>query len=366
MTEDENRNQIAADYAVAFAEHGARHYIGNLDTKVCLYQWGEHNLPVTINDGEVGHSFVCAPYAGYIDYPLEELERFPNPALVPILQAIIRGVGGILSRCDINRVVHINNWMMSTNLPVALDPVLTGRQTDDFVARYPHHFLAMRSLTRRYNAAMMDALVNAGWLLLPSRQIFLIDNITQQMRHRRDTKRDEKLWQNTAFSYEYINEMRDADAVRIVELYDMLYRDKYSQLNPAYTPHFITMTHNIGMIRYMVFRDGDGVIQAFSGMHNFGRHGTLPLLGYNIECDQALGLYRLAFHAGSRYAAEHNLLFNMSSGASAFKRSRGAVAEMEYTAFYLKHLPKARRYPFNLLHWVANHIGIPILRKYQL
>jgi hypothetical protein len=161
-------------------------------------------------------------------------------------------------------------------------------------------------------------------------------------------------------------EFSGVDADRIVDLYGMLYLEKYSRLNPAYTARFVSLTHEIGMIRYLVLRDREGVIQGFGGMHRSGQYATMPLIGYNTRMDREHGLYRLAFHAGTLYAARHKLLFNMSSGATAFKRNRGARAEMEFTAFHLRHLPRSRRYPFEFLRAVANHVGMPILRKYQL
>jgi len=56
----------------------------------------------------------------------------------------------------------------------------------------------------------------------------------------------------------------------------------------------------------------------------------------------------------------------MSSGATLFKRTRGATPEMEYTAFYIKHLSRRRRAPFGILQAVSKYIAIPILEKYQL
>lgn len=362
----EARNRIAAEYVAAFAHDGSRAYIGNLDTSVGLHRWGEHVLPITVNHGEPGRTFVCSPRVGYVDYPAEELAHFPNPAIAPVLRALIKGVGAILSLCDVNRIVHINNWMMSTNLPVTLDPSLVKSQTAFFESEYPMHLLAMRSLTRRYNAGLMDALEAAGWVLLPSRQVFLIDDVARDSLPRRDTKRDDRLWQRGEFGFEELAEICGSDADRIIDLYRMLYLEKYSRLNPAYTPRFVSLTHDIGMIRYLVLRDREGVIQGFGGMHRSGQYATMPLIGYNTGMNREHGLYRLAFHAGTLYAAHHALRFNMSSGATAFKRNRGAKAEMEFTAFYLRHLPLSRRYPFACLRAVAQHIGMPMLRKYQL
>lgn len=360
------RNRIAQDYVAAFARDGARTYIANLDTAVSLQQWGSHVLPLTVNDGEAAHTFVCSPKAGYIDYPKEELSRFPDQRIVPLLRAVIGTVGGVLALSDVNRIVHVNNWMMSTNLPVDLDPALVPAQTAELTQRFPAHFLAMRSLTRRHSAPLMDALEAAGWVMLPSRQVFLVDDVARACFARRDTKRDDKIWRQAKFAYEELSTVSDADARRIVELYNLLYLDKYSQLNPHYTPAFVRLTHEIGMIRYLVLRDGDGVIQGFGGMHRAGSHATMPLIGYNTAMSREHALYRLTFHAGTLYAAREKLLFNMSSGAAAFKLTRGAAAEMEFTAFYLRHLAARRRLPFDVLTLVARRVGIPILRKYQL
>lgn len=362
----EARDRVAREYVQAFAAKGSRTYIANLATTVRLYQWGEHSLPLTVNDGGPGETFVCSPQVGYIAYPLEELRHFPNRALVPLLRALIRGVGAVLALCRVERIVHLNNWMMSTNLPVALDPALAERVTRELAESYPAHFLAMRSLTRRHSAPLIAALEAAGWVLLPSRQVFLLEDAKHQSAARRDIRRDDALWRREEFAYEEIAELGEDDARRIADLYAQLYLDKYSRLNPAFTPAFVAMTHDIGLLRYQVLRDAAGVIQAFGAMHRFGDYATMPLIGYDRSVDQDRGLYRLAFHAGTSYAMREGLRFNMSSGATAFKRNRGAVAEMEFTAFYARHLPAARRLPFGVLQWVANAIGMPILRKYQL
>ena len=362
----EDRNRIAGDYVSAFIRDGPQAYIANLETSVDLYRWGGHFLPMTINDGGHVDTFVCSPRVGLIDYTREELARFPNRAIVPLLRTIVDSAGAVLSLANMNRVVHVNNWMMSTNLPVDIDPGLAGSQTDSLVARFPDYLLAIRSLTTRHSAELIDALKSAGWMLLPSRQIYLVDDVESQLMKRRDARRDERIWQDGSYVYEELEGVSEADAERIAELYRLLYLEKYSYLNPVYTARFVSMTQEIGLIRYLVLRDGEGTIQGFGGMHRFGRHATMPLIGYNTAVAQEHGLYRLTFHAGSRYAARNSLAFNMSSGAAAFKLNRGGTPEMEFTAYYFRHLPLQRRMPFGFLRMIADKVGVPILRRYQL
>ncbi len=153
---------MAQDYAAAFVRDGSRCYIANLDTRVDLLSWGSHMLPMTVNNGEKPGTFVCSARVGYIDYTLEELRHFPDPKLAPLLGIVVKAVGPMLSLCDIDRIVHVNNWMMSTNLPVDLDPALVPDRTADLVSRFPRHVLAMRSLSLRYSGLLMAALSGAG------------------------------------------------------------------------------------------------------------------------------------------------------------------------------------------------------------
>jgi hypothetical protein len=360
------RNMMAKSYVGAFAERGSRSYICNLETHVSELRWGKHVVPITVNNGEKIGTFVCSPTVGYVDYVKEELPRFPHRPLIPALKVIVDCVGAALSVADMNRIVHINNWMMSTNLPINLDPDLASSQTQSLVSSFPRHFLAMRSLNWRHTATVMRALVDAGWFLLPSRQVYLVNDVAKESLVRRDSKNDQRVWQASHFDYQELTEMSHAEAERIAQLYKMLYLEKYSCLNPAFTPEFVRLTHSIGMVKYLIFRDSAGKIQSFGGLHRLGSHATMPLMGYDTSAAQELGLYRLACHAGSLYAAKHELQLNMSSGAAKYKRTRGATPEMEFTAYYLRHLPTFRRLPVQALRLVANRIGIPILRRYEL
>lgn len=255
---------------------------------------------------------------------------------------------------------------MPTNLPVARDPALVPERTAALVARFPGHILAIRSLTRRHSGALMDALGAEGWLMLPSPQIFLVDDVATECLTRGDAKNDDRLWQRKAFAFEELSEVGTGDAARIAKLCEMLYLEKYSWLNPVYTPDFIAMTQRIGMVRYFVLRDDAGTIQSFGGRHRFGPHATMPLIGYDTGLPRALGLFRLIGHAGSLYAARHGLQYNMSSGVGPYKLTRGATPEIEFTAFHLRHLGPRRRWRLGLLRQVADRIGVPLLRKYPL
>ena len=361
-----SQNQLAQAYVAQFNDHAQGALIGNVTTTLRLHQWGEQSLPLSINQGEPNGTFVCCPRIGWVDFVREELAHFPNKWLVPPLRAVVRSLEVLTRICDLDRIVHVNNWLMSTNLPSGIDPDLSADQTRALVAEFPDHILAMRSLSNLQCGPLITALKTAGWIFLPTRQVFIVEDVARDSLSRRDARNDAKLWHNSTFSYEELQIMTQQDAERIAFLYDLLYLQKYSQLNPHYTPTFVRLAHDIGLLRFLVLRDAEGIIQGVGGMRHLGSHATMPLLGYNTTLPRERGLYRLACHAGSLYAQRHGLAYNMSSGATTFKQTRGAVGEIEYTAFYVRHLSRKRRMPFGGLQFIARHIGVPLLQRYNL
>ncbi|MEM1236313.1 MAG: hypothetical protein AAGI10_05020 [Pseudomonadota bacterium] len=359
-------SEVAAGYVDEFRKHGAPHFISNLETRVALRHWGDFAMPVTINDGWAGQTFLCSPRIGMIEFPKEELVQFPNVAMRLPLRALVTAMGIATRPAQLEKIVHLNNWLLSTNLPRSFDPGLAAQQTQDFVAEFPEHILAMRSLNWRHSAPLMEGLVQAGWILLPARQVFVLDDVRRQSFATSDGKKDARLWDRSGYEYELSGDVEPQVADQISLLHGDLYRGKYSQLNPAYTGAFVRMTHRLGLLRYHVFRDGAGMVRAAGGVHSSGSHCAMPILGYDLGARREEGLYRLVCHGASRYAAAHGLAYNKSSGVGAFKRNRGATAEMEYTAFYIDHLPRRRRRPFVSLSRVARRIAVPLLEKHGL
>lgn len=134
-----------------------------------------------------------------------------------------------------------------------------------FNSIHPNHMLAMRSLNRRHSAGLMDSLQPAGWVMLPSRQIYLVADVAKQSLSRRDSKNDQKVWRDTHLDYQELAQISAADADRSAALDRLLYINKYSTMNPAFTPAFVQLTHDLGLIKYLVFRARSGLIQVFLG-----------------------------------------------------------------------------------------------------
>ncbi|HXR93366.1 MAG TPA: hypothetical protein VN750_24120, partial [Steroidobacteraceae bacterium] len=78
------------------------------------------------------------------------------------------------------------------------------------------------------------------------------------------------------------------------------------------------------------------------------------------------GLYRLLMATVYEQAAVRSSRINLSAGAAQFKRLRGGVGTIEYSAVYTRHLPANRRRAVGLLGMLARRIGEPCMRRFKL
>ena len=342
------------------------HFADNLKTDVALLQSGGYCVPVTVNDGEKGNAWVCSPFATYCDYALEELERNVHPILGAPLRLVCRAFGRVLERAAIDRAVTLNNWLLSTNIYPALD----CQQLEDLVQqarrRWPHHALWFRSLNGSLNRDWITALGALGFRMVPSRQIYLFDDLRSTAPRHRDLKRDMRLLRRTPLARTDGSDFTLADYLRIEALYGKLYLDKYSRLNPRYTAYFMERWHAANLLQFVGFRDDAGILQAAVGM--FAQDGTLtaPVVGYNTALPQSLGLYRLLMASVFEQAMASGAIVNLSAGAAHFKRLRGGMPAIEYSAVLAPHMPAATRRAVAVLSAFTTRIGIPIMQRFKL
>ncbi len=359
-------------YARAYLEpllrEGSERYVNNIATTLLLARIDELVLPLTVNEGEYGNSYVCSPFTHYIRYAKQELSLLKRPLLEKGLSILLDALGYGMKKSQINRVVHVNNWLLSTNL----FPAMSGEQVVAVVnaikERYPDHAIIVRSLSSSLHPEMLEALRANGCKLVPSRQIYLYrshEGETGNSKARWLLKRDYGLLDKHGYTLVSAEEMTDGDIPRIVLLYNLLYLDKYSRDNPQFNEKFIRLAKQNGTLSLYGLRK-DGRLDAVMGF--FRRNGimTTPLFGYDTTIPQSTGLYRMLSACLLREAWGSGFLLHESAGAAQFKRNRGAVADFEYSAVYDRHLPFGRRWCWSLLELLLNRIGVPLMRKLKL
>lgn len=362
--------RYAKSYLVPFMKESSEALVGNVRTRLLVMSVEGIPVPITVNDAEYANSYVCSPYTHYVSYARQELSLLRNRALIAALSAVLTGIGGLLKATHFNRVVHVNNWLLSTNLYPALSDEQWSAALDGLIRMFPGHAVAFRSLNATLNARELALLRGRRCRLVPSRQIYLLrtdDPEFANAKARWLLKRDRALADRHGYLAVGPEEIVATDLPRIAELYRMLYLDKYSLHNPQFTARFYEQALAAGTLELHGYRDvATGRLEAILGF--YAREGamTTPLFGYDTSRPKAHGLYRMLSALLIGIARDRGLLLHESSGAAQFKRNRGAVADIEYTALYDRHLPAWRRCSWSALEGLLGKIGVPLMQKYKL
>lgn len=339
-------------------------FITNAHSTVRLIRFGDLHLPVTIEDGREGGTYVASPHNAYVLYARDEID------IVGLKGFSRSGAKATLGALDlwlktlaINRTVHIDNWMLSTSLHGRWDGTGLAAIRKAVVEAYPDHLPIIRCVDEWTSPKLYANLERDGWTLLPSRQIWVTENLETDWKPRSHTKSDRRAMRRSGLVVEDLETMSEADAARIAELYAQLYLDRYSALNPAYTPAFVKTAFESGALRWRVARGADGRIMASAGMRVAGDVVTVPMLGYDTTRPQSEALYRIASLLSSEWAMERGLRHHGSAGASTFKRNRGARGVIEYMAVSTEHLGWRRRQGIKALAHVMKRTMVPALQK---
>ena len=342
-------------------EHTER-VAANVSTSVHILDAAGTSIPFTVNDHEpdiLGRNcYVVSLYSMYVNYAEEELRLVSVPAPVKsILFTVIRLLALMLNIAKIDDYVMINNWILSTNLYPTSSEFCESLEciTDQLSSRYPGKFLVFRSLNVEMNSSIINRLLQIGFKKLLSRQIYIYHS--KQTKRTRSLRNDMQHLKHTKYVYVAHNEFNAHDLVRCLDLYNMLYLVKYSDLNPKYSLEFFKGCYKSGMYEFHGWRSPDSLeIEGFCS--TFTLHGTAsnPLFGYNISLRNEEGLYRLCSLMPILRAREDNVPIHMSAGAASFKIRRGALPFMEYSMIFDQHLAWHRRAVVSLLSGLLNII----------
>lgn len=364
-----NTAEMVSRFVALFQGRPVPSLISNLVTQVDQIVVEGRSYPLTLNArGTSGNCYICNPVTAYIDYAIDETRNFTaHPALRHAVRGLIRACAPVVRASGLDHQVQINNWLFSTNPVPTLSRTTVAELRDRLTRDHPSRALVLRSLNERADRASLEALRAEGFCLLPARQIYLFGVDEVATRPSPNMKRDMLAIARTAFAVVENNGFCDTDFERGAELYDQLYIQKYTPLNPRYTAAYVREMHRAGLMRLRGLRNPvDGRLVAVTGLFENGRTLTQPIVGYDTSRPQRDGLYRMIMAMAQDHARCHGLFFNMSAGAAAFKRHRQAVPVIEYTAIFADHLPRRQRLAIATMERVLTKVGIPLLRRFEL
>jgi hypothetical protein len=359
-------NAKAWDYLRLHQGKPTRPMIANVQCRVDAVQAGGVVFPVTINDDEPDNAWVCSPLTTYGRYAVEEVDRLGRPLLAAPLRVLAARAAAWLRHADIDRAVAVNNWLVSTNAYPRLHDIDLNSVVAQVRECWPAHAVWFRSLNTAHHADWLRALSDMGFVLVPSRQVYLFDDIERLSRERTDLKRDLAMLSRQDAVGHLSHHFDDVDLERVAELYTELYIGKYSGLNPRYGAALIAAWHRANLLELHGIRDAQGVLQGAVGMLRFGDLLTSPIVGYNTALPARQGLYRMLAALVLRQAGRDGCMVNLSAGVAHFKRQRGGEPAIEYSAVLVSHMPARTQRAVRVLGAITSHLGVPIMRHYRL
>ncbi|MCB1135774.1 MAG: GNAT family N-acetyltransferase [Chlamydiia bacterium] len=343
---------------------GSTRLISNVQTRMYCLQLDGFFLPVSVNDTEYANSYTVSPY-GFIAYAQEELQRFGSRIFSLLLMPILMLIGSLLKWAKVNRVVTVNNLLLSTNLY----PMLSSAQIEAAVRllsrRFPLHTIMWRSLNARLPEGLMATFQDHGGRLILSRQVYIYHRQWLNSKQRWVLKSDRRLI--GANGYEVLDgeELTPTEIARVKQLYDLLYLEKYTPLNPQFTEDLLAEGIKRRYLKIIALRK-EGRIDGVLGYIRRGDVMTTPIYGYDTTLPQSLGLYRMLTALCVDEADRLDLHLHHSAGAAEFKRTRGMRPELEYMVVYDKHLPWARRLIWGAMAFLLNGLGRPLMTHFKL
>ena len=348
-----------------------KHLILNALTEVSTISHAGKLFPLTANlAGTAATSWVTSLRNSYGPYARAETDLVRmHPVLQPIYRAASCVAESLLCAGGLAGGAFANNWLLATNLfPQAMPDLLALR--DVTLTRYPDLPVIFRSLTPTLHATLLAKLAAHGFILLPTRQVWITESLSSgYWRRYADVKKDFKLEAQAAPGSIWVDgqDFSDADFQRAVALYNALYREKYPHFNPAYTETFLRIGVSTGWLRLYGLRYAAS--HALAGMVGIVKRGHVcatPVLGYDLNAPKQQGIYRRLMLKAFLETEKLGNVLHCSGGAGAFKLNRGAKPSVEFAAIWMKHLPSYKMSAINVLNRMIKKFALPYLEKHIL
>lgn len=346
---------------------GVNAFIGNVRSQVYILHIEDLFIPLTVNEKEYRNSYVCSMYSLLL-YAEEEMLRHRKYILRFFFTPLLSFIKLWFRWSKINQLVIVNNFFLSTNLYDAISFEQLQRISDFLVSRFPSHAILFRSLNSYTEKSLVQALQKLKTDFITSRSVYFFNpKLHSQLpsKKRWIIRKDKKIQDSDSIQILQHKDFHGNDALDVKRLYDLLYLEKYSHFNPAFTLRFFEQaiqgeTFTLRGIRM------EGRLVGVIGF--FKKKGVMatPIVGYDTALPESRGLYRLLTALMLEESLSSDTLFHMSAGAAHFKRQRGAFQELETMAVFCKHLPLYRRSIWKVLGVLFNTIGAAILKKYKL
>ncbi len=301
------------------------------------------------------NSYVVSPAGQYLDYAMEETRRL-GPAQRLFSRTTLHAIAPVLRRLD--PVLCLDALPVSTVLRPSRTRASWATLTEAARVAHPATPRVVRAIDSVTGADTLAHLTSLGYELIPSRLVFHQDPARVAFWSHRNLRHDRALAARAPLE---VRTLHSPDAPRIADLYWMLYGDRHSTLNPRFSPEWLAHGMAAGVLR------GEGIMHhgqlaAAYLSYSIDHVMTNPVFGYDTTLPQAIGLYRRLSLLALESAHQTGHLLHASSGAPAFKATRGGLPAIEYHAVDLHGVSGHQRLAWDITLRIARRIGPAMLR----
>lgn len=360
------RDAILARWFAPVLERGTVWCAANLATTPAFLRIDGIEMPLTVNETEWDNSWICSPWTHYVTYAREEIDRATGPLTSAAAGVLLGGLGAWFRRADLNRVVMVNNWLLSTNPWPRWEPRDLPRLLDALAARWPNHAIVFRSLNEKESGPLLRALAAAGTRIIPSRQVWWYEAGSEAVARSPEFRKDANLLRRGDLEVVPSEALGEDDFPTLAKLYEDLYLGKYSNHNPRFSKAWLNHLHRESLARFTALRDHSGRLVGVEACAEIHGILTSPVVGYDTSLPKSLGLYRRLAVMPVLEARRRGIPLNLSAGVGRFKALRGGEPVMEYLAVHDRHLPAWRRRPWTCIGWISSKILAPHVQKHGL
>ncbi|MBE0683080.1 MAG: GNAT family N-acetyltransferase, partial [Anaerolineales bacterium] len=318
----------ARRYLIPLMTDGPQKYIRNVyNTQLMTVKIDDTIIPITVTDFHAQNTYTVSPYSHYVSYgAFEEVKHLNNPLAEFLVKLIMNPVAWYFRYAELDKVVFVNNYLLSTNLYPSVIPKgdsASGQLSalsEALIKWFPDRAIVFRSVDQKKNPHVYQTLEGLGYDLVLSRQVWYMDPVTSLKT--RQCKEDLRVLKKNGYKVVNGKDLSDEELHRAVELYELLYLQKYSYYNPQLTFEFLKLARDENIL-HMYGLKKDGLLNAVMGF--FVRNGamTQPLFGYDTSLPMEEGLYRLLTLITLQEGVKRGLLVHASGGVGKFKKVRG-------------------------------------------
>lgn len=319
-----------------------------------MYSIAGQQVPVAVCPDTRPRAAILSPTAHYLDYPIDEIgkaSKFWTPGLLRVATQPLRQIFKV---GQLDRVAYINHSLMLGVPPINGEVAQLEALMDEVADDYPRHALVFSNIVPAMHPGYAEQLRTLGCLFIPSRVNWVYDPNQPRAGGSFESIRARISKGRRALARLHENRIgRDGLLQRLSEvqhLFEALYIDKHSRLNPHYTEAFFRRVIASDAIEATGWIGPNGNLEAFNVQLFVDGVLIWSVKGHDLEAMKSRRLNEVVFAHNLEAAERSGCWSSWGGGTGDFKRGRGAEPAQEFDAVFLDHLPAWRRAPWHLLH----------------